>query len=86
MTRIIFFQDVVENKFSDHVSPDEIKIVQKYRALDGHGKRIVLFLLEEEYRRCSASRFDNEPNVDAALEKINENIGDGMVSKKEEVK
>lgn len=72
------FQDVVKNRFSNYVASDEVKILQKYRSLDGHGKRVVLFLLEEEYRRCSASRFGDEPDIDAALEKINKNNKDSI--------
>ena len=34
------------------ISPKEIEMAKKYRALDAHGKRIVDMVLDEEYSRC----------------------------------
>lgn len=36
------------------LSPAEATHIKKYRALDGHGKKIVDYILNEEYERCSA--------------------------------
>lgn len=33
-------------------SPDEIKMIKNYRALDAHGKEVVDILLEKERERC----------------------------------
>ena len=40
--------------FTMKVSFDEIQIVEKYRALDEHGKVMVDFVLNEEARRSTA--------------------------------
>ena len=36
-----------------HVTPTEMKHIKKYRALDEHGKKIVDFNLDEEYKRIT---------------------------------
>ena len=50
---------------SDSVSPDELLLIQKIRALDEHGKTMVCFVVEEETRRMQA---ENEQAP--SLEKI----------------
>ena len=38
----------------DEVSITELKIIKKYRYLDDHGRKMVDFTLEEEYKRSKA--------------------------------
>ena len=38
------------------LSSFELGIIEKYNALDKHGKEIVDFILKKEYERCSASQ------------------------------
>lgn len=38
----------------DEVSITELKIIKKYRDLDDHGRKMVDFTLEEEYKRSKA--------------------------------
>lgn len=41
-------------KQKSEVSAQEFKLLNKYRILDDHGKRMVDFVLDEEYSRCIA--------------------------------
>lgn len=41
----------------DSLSHPEIQIIKKYRTLDGHGKKIVNYILSEEYDRCTAPAY-----------------------------
>lgn len=61
------FSDFVNNK---SFSPKEQEYIERYRILDEHGKKIVDFVLSEEYNRCihddgmyyrAASSTDNHP-------------------------
>lgn len=61
--------------------PDLFKIVNE---LDAVGFRKVLSYAIDI--RDTGKYLRKDPDVDAALEKIRENMGNGMVSKKEEVK
>lgn len=45
------------------LSSFEIGIVEKYNALDVHGKKVIDFILQEEYERCIASQ---DPNLEDA--------------------
>lgn len=46
-----------ETKASDkenkHITPKESELLDKYRGLDEHGVRVVDFVIDEEYSRCS---------------------------------
>lgn len=64
--------------FVESMPSDSNSFYKMYAALDKHGKEVVDFLLQKEFERCSASRFDDEPDVDAALEKINKNNKDSI--------
>ena len=35
---------------------EEIKAIKKYRSLDEHGKKVVKYLINEEYTRCEAAK------------------------------
>lgn len=48
-------------KTPQHTSSEEI-IVSKYRMLDIHGKKIVDFVLDEEYSRCTTPVEEEEPS------------------------
>lgn len=63
---------------SFRLNDKEAAMIGRYRDLDDHGVAVVDFIVSEEYRRCFASRFDDQPDVDAALEKINENNKDSI--------
>lgn len=45
----------------------EIELIKKYRTLDGHGKKMVDFTLNEEYERCTAQ--ESEEAKKANIEK-----------------
>lgn len=48
----------------DEVSVTELKIIKKYRDLDPHGKKMVDFTLEEEYKRSKVlAEQEEESNV-----------------------
>ena len=47
----------------DEVSVTELKIIKKYRDLDGHGKEMVDFTLEEEYKRSKALAEQASDNI-----------------------
>lgn len=44
-------------------SPPEETMIKKYRALDGHGKKIVNLVLDEEYARCTEPDEDEQPTI-----------------------
>ena len=49
-------QDEIHEHHENNATPDEMeKIVKKYRALDGHGKKMVDFTIEEETNRMMAT-------------------------------
>ena len=49
-------QDEIKARHENNATPDEMeKIVKKYRALDGHGKKMVDFTIEEETNRMMAA-------------------------------
>ena len=52
----------VEELFCQTVSRPEIEHITKYRTLDGHGKKIVDYILNEEYDRCSVLA-EAEPTI-----------------------
>lgn len=39
---------------------DEIRGIKKYRGLDEHGKKVVSFILSEEYTRCESDKSDQK--------------------------
>lgn len=47
----------------DEVSVTELKIIKKYRDLDGHGKEMVDFTLEKEYERSKALTEQTDDNI-----------------------
>ena len=48
------FQDEMRDlQSSASLSADEFEHISKYRSLDDHGKRIVTFVTNEEYDRCT---------------------------------
>lgn len=49
-------QDEIKERHENNATPDEMeKIVKKYRALDGHGKKMVDFTIAEETSRMQAA-------------------------------
>lgn len=46
-----------------NINSSEILHLQKYRALDEHGKRIIDFNLNEEYERCTAVPEEIKPEI-----------------------
>lgn len=63
---------------SFRLNDKEALMVCHYRDLDDHGVAVVDFILTEEYRRCVASRSGDEPDVDAALERMRKNNKNGV--------
>lgn len=49
-------QDEIQEHHENNATPDEMeRIVKKYRALDGHGKKMVDYTIEEETNRMQAA-------------------------------
>ena len=49
------FQDETRELYKDKATPEEFEnIIKKYRDLDDHGRKMVDFTLEEEYKRSKA--------------------------------
>lgn len=49
------FQDETRELYKDKATPGEFEnIIKKYRDLDDHGRKMVDFTLEEEYKRSKA--------------------------------
>ena len=49
------FQDEMRRDLSDSVSPAELDMLQKIRALDGHGKELIRLVLDLEHDRLASS-------------------------------
>lgn len=47
------FQDEIDKLKDDRLSEQERMTIKKYRILDKHGKKVVDFILNEEYDRCT---------------------------------
>ena len=54
------FQDEININCEHNFNLVEIETIKKYRTLDEHGKKIVDFILDEEYTRCSNT---SEPTI-----------------------
>ena len=50
------FRDEMSSVSTKTVTSDELQLIDKYRTLDYHGKRVVDFLLNEEAARVAASK------------------------------
>lgn len=49
------FQDETRELYKDKATPEEFEnIIKKYRDLDDHGRKMVDFTLEEEYKRSKS--------------------------------
>lgn len=59
------FQDEMRDlKYKDKATPEEFEnIIKKYRCLDDHGRKMVDFTLEEEYKRSKAVAKQNSNNI-----------------------
>lgn len=57
--------DLSDNRRSGKINtaPVEEKVLNKYRTLDTHGKKVVDLVLNEEYERCSAPDNDRKPKI-----------------------
>lgn len=53
------FSDFVK---SESITPHEKSIIQKYRIIDAHGKKMVDYILNEEYNRCVCVE-DTKPQI-----------------------
>lgn len=51
------FQDDLKAEAQVVFSEKEVRHIKKYRTLDGHGKKIVDYILSEEYDRCTAPAY-----------------------------
>lgn len=49
--------------YSEEVNPFELVLLEKYRALDEHGKKILDFILDAEYNRCTNSENNKKLKV-----------------------
>ena len=56
------FQDELRAQ-SDAVTPEEWAGIKKFRALDGHGKKLVALLLDAEHGRCAAEEAERPEPV-----------------------
>lgn len=59
------------------ISSFEIQHIQKYRALDEHGKKIVDFNLNEEYERCTYIEEETAPKIEINYSFIPASAGTG---------
>lgn len=50
------FQDEMQIHRETHATPTEMEHIKKYRTLDGHGKKVVDFVLDEEAERVADER------------------------------
>lgn len=50
------FQDEMQLHKETHATPIEMEHIKKYRTLDGHGKKVVDFVLDEEAERVADER------------------------------
>lgn len=58
------FQDETRELYKDKATPGEFEnIIKKYRLLDDHGKKMVDFTLEEEYKRSTALAEQTDDNI-----------------------
>lgn len=53
--------DLIEEK--PLLTANESQLIDHYRALDFHGKRVVDLVLDEEYGRCTAPDEDEQPTI-----------------------
>lgn len=58
------------------VSDIEYEHIEKYRSLDGHGKKVVDFILEEEYTRSSSSAVQHKDASAYEAERISKLLDD----------
>lgn len=52
----ISIADLQDNDSTDKIYPTEKSMLQKYRALDEHGKEVTDYILNSEYARCASSQ------------------------------
>ncbi|MBR2256237.1 MAG: helix-turn-helix transcriptional regulator [Blautia sp.] len=45
---------------AEHLSSEEKEHIKKFRCLDGHGKKIVTIVTDEEYARCAEDEASNK--------------------------
>ena len=58
------FQDETRELYKDKATPGEFEnIIKKYRLLDDHGRKMVDFTLEEEYRRSKTLAEQASDNI-----------------------
>lgn len=58
------FQDETRELYKDKATPEEFEnIIKKYRDLDDHGRKMVDFTLEEEYKRSKALAEQASDNI-----------------------
>lgn len=68
--------DIAGNVQVDAFSLSEKNIIQKYRELDSHGKKIVDIVLDEEYERCTYIE-DTSPKIEINYSFIPASAGAG---------
>lgn len=70
-----FFHEANELKDME-VSYPELKTIKKYRALDKHGKKIVDFIIDEEYNRCTTA-LNSTPPIELRYSTLAASAGTG---------
>lgn len=76
-----FYEDYLNGNAEFNISSVEKRYLQKYRELDGYGKKAVNDLLNTEYERCiSASKIEVEPEINVTYAKIYADEG-GVIKK-----
>lgn len=53
------------------LSSGELTLLERYRALDRHGKELVDIILQKEYERCAASQDPSDKNAEDFLRSLN---------------
>lgn len=72
------FQDNVKMKdMTNRVSPCDLKLLNQYHSLDGHGQRLVKTVLESECSRAAVASFP-QADLSAAHERTDVEVTDDM--------
>lgn len=83
------FQDETVELYKDKAIPEEFEnIIQKYRDLDNHGRKMVNFTLQEEWERstCKIAELASHLMVNAARECTNIEVTDEMRNHDDDIK
>ena len=58
-----FKSDIQSELFDETLTDDEADLIEKYRALDKHGVKVIDYVLNEEYERCTSETSRNVTTI-----------------------